>query len=119
MMECEVVFGMDAKVIHVNLEPSFGDHVCEDMIHECLKGWWSIAKTKEHDSGFVETKRSDEHCLPLILLFDMNIVVAPMDVELGKQGGLLHVINQFRNEGEGVSVVNGMAIEVSVILARM
>ena len=107
---------MEVKVIHVNFEPSFCDHVCEDMIHEGLKSWWSVAKTKEHDGGFIEAKGGDERCLPLILFFDANVVVTPTDIELGEQGRLLHVINQLRSKGKGISVANSVTIEVAVIL---
>ena len=116
MMEVKVILGMFAKVIHVNFEPSFCDHVCEDMIHEGLNSWWSVAKTKEHDGGFIEAKGGDERCLPLILFFDANVVVTPTDIELGEQGRLLHVINQLQNKGKGISVANSVTIEVAVIL---
>ena len=57
---------MYPQVIHIDLEPSFGDHVSEDMVHERLKGWGSVAKAKEHYGGFKETKRCDEHRFPFV-----------------------------------------------------
>ena len=98
-------------------KPSFRNHICEDMIHEGLKGRWSIAEAKEHDRRFIETKGGDERCFPLILLFDVNVVVTPTDVEFGEQGGLLHVINQFRDERERIAIANGVAIEIAIVLA--
>ena len=32
------VGGIDKEVIHIDDEPSFGDHVAEGVIHESLKG---------------------------------------------------------------------------------
>ena len=50
MMEDKGTVGMNAKVIHIDLQLAFNDHIGEDVIHKCLKGGWSIAETKEHDS---------------------------------------------------------------------
>ena len=84
MMKNEGIAGVNAKVIHIYLEPLFSDHVREDMIHEGLKYGGCIAEAKEHDSGFVETEESDESCLPLVRLLDPNIVISPANVELGE-----------------------------------
>ena len=75
---------MDPQVVHVNLEPSLGDHVGEDVIHECLKSWRGIAEAEEHHGGFVESKRGDERCFPLVFLPDTNVVIPPPDIELGE-----------------------------------
>ena len=66
---------MYPQVVHVDLEPSLGDHVGEDVVHECLEGRRGIAEAKEHHGGFVESKRGDECCLPLVFLPDVNVVV--------------------------------------------
>ena len=69
------------------------------MVHECLKHGWCIAEAKEHYGGFKESEGGDECCLPLICLLDMNVIVSPLDVELGEESGILHVIYEFRDEG--------------------
>ena len=69
------------------------------MVHECLEGAGGIAKAKEHDGQLKKTQRSDEHCFPLIFLMDLDVVVPPSDVELGEVSGVLHVIDEFRDEG--------------------
>ena len=52
MMEDKGTVGVNVKVIHIDLQPAFGDYISEDVIHECLKGGWSIAEAEKHDSGF-------------------------------------------------------------------
>ena len=52
MMEDKGTIGVNAKIVHVDLQPVFSNHIGEDVIHECLKGGWSIAEAKEYDSGF-------------------------------------------------------------------
>ena len=108
---------MYPQVVHIDLEPSLNDHVSEDMIHERLKSWRSITKAKEHDSGFEEAERSDECRFPLVFLLNANVVITPSNIKLHEQCGVLHIVDQLRNEGERIPVVNGVGIEVSIILA--
>ena len=103
---------MYPQVVHIDLEPSLSDHVSEDMIHECLKSRRGIAETKEHYSGFEEAERSDECCFPLVFLPNANVVIAPSNVKLGEQCGVLHIIDQLRDEGERIPIVNGVGIEI-------
>ena len=93
MMEGEVSLGMDAQVVHIDLQPTFGNHIGEDVIHKRLKSGWSITELEEHDSRFKESKRSDEHSLPLVFFANANVVESPSDIELGKDRGVLHIIN--------------------------
>ena len=109
---------MYSQVVHIDLEPSLGDHVGEDVIHECLKGWRGITEAKEHYGGFVESERGDECSLPLVFLPDANIVVAPPDIKLGEQRRVFHIIDQFWDEGKRVSVANGVGIKIPIVLAR-
>ena len=36
MMEGESAVGVDAKVIHIDFQPVFSNHISEDVIHESL-----------------------------------------------------------------------------------
>ena len=49
MMEGEGAVSVDAKVVHVDLQPVFSDHIGKDVIHEGLEGRWGVAKAEEHD----------------------------------------------------------------------
>ena len=68
------------------------------MVHECLECGWGIAKSEEHYGGFKESKGGDEHSLPLICFLNSDVVVPPVDVKLGEQGRVLHVIDEFGNK---------------------
>ena len=109
---------MYPQVVHVNLEPSLSNHVSKDMIHEHLKSWRSITEAKEHYSRFKEAERSDERRLPLVFLLNANVVITPANIELREQCGVLHIVDQFWDEGERIPVVNGVGIEILIILAR-
>ena len=84
---------MYPQVIHVDLEPLFGNHVGEDVVHERLKGRRGIAEAKEHHGGFIESERGDECCFPLVFLPDTNVVIAPSDIKLGEQCRVFHIID--------------------------
>ena len=66
---------MYPQVIHIDFEPSLGDHVSEDMVHERLKSQRGITEAKEHYGGFKETERSDECRFPLVFLPNANVVI--------------------------------------------
>ena len=108
---------MYSQVVHINLEPSLGNHIGKNMIHERLKGRRGVAEPKEHHSGFKETERSDEHCFPLVFLPDANIVITPANIKLGEQCRVLHVIDQLRDEWERIPVANCVGVEILIVLA--
>ena len=97
MVERKIALCVNAQVIHIYFQPAFGDHVCKDVIHKGLKGGGSVAKPKEHDGWLEESERSNECSLPLIIFSNVNVVESPLDVELGKDCGVFHVVNQFRD----------------------
>ena len=119
MMEGDVVFGVDFHVIHVDFKPFLREHICEDVVHEGLKGGGSVTESKEHDSGFEESHGGDESGLPLIFLSDANVVIPPMNVEFGEQGGFLHVVDEFGDQGERIGVSDGVGVQVVVVLTGM
>ena len=74
----------DKEVVHVDDEPSFGNHVLEGVIHESLECHWGVGKSKEHYRWFKEAFVHDEGSFPLMAVLDANIVVSPADVKLGE-----------------------------------
>ena len=119
MVESYIILGVDSHVIHVDLKPLLWKHICEDVVHEGLEGGGSVAESKEHDSGFKESHGGDESTLPLIFFSDANVVISPMNVEFGEQGGFFHVVNELRNQGERIGVSDGVGVQVVVVLAGM
>ena len=111
------VGGGDEEVIHVDDKPSFSDHVPEGVVHESLEHGGGVAKAEKHDSGFKESLVGNEGGLPLVTIFDLDIVVSPMDIELGEMVNIFELVHKVRDEGEGVCVTGGMPIEIVVVLA--
>ena len=63
------------------------------MVHECLECRRSIAETEKHDCGFIEAEGSNERSLPLIFFVNVNVVISPLYIKFGEEGGILHVID--------------------------
>ena len=70
-----VIVGVDEEVIHVNDEPSFSNHIPEQVRHESLESGGGIGHAKEHDSGFVESSVGNEGSFPLVTFLDLDIVM--------------------------------------------
>ena len=117
MMEGYVILGVDPHVVHVDLKPLLQKHIRKDMVHESLEGGGSVAEPKEHDGGFKESHGGNESGFPLIFLSDVNVVISPMNVEFGEQGGFFHVVDEFGDQGERVGISDSVGVQVAVVLA--
>ena len=119
MVENYIILGVDSHVIHVDLKPLLRKHICEDVVYESLEGGGSVAEPKEHDSGFKKSHGGDESSLSLIFFLNANVVISPTNVEFGEQGGLFHVVDELRDQGEGIGISDGVGVQVVVVLAGM
>jgi hypothetical protein len=74
---------MDNAIVHIDVEVPASDLFFEVIVYHGLKSRGGIGKAKEHYCRFEESFTSLEGSLPLIALLDPDVIVAPMDVELG------------------------------------
>ena len=93
-----IIVGVDKEVIHINDEPSFGDHVPEGIQHKSLESGGRIGHPKEHDGWFVESAVSNEGGFPLVAFLNANIIVPPSDIKLSKDFGVLEFVNEVRDK---------------------
>ena len=107
------------KVIHVDDEPSFSDHVSKRVVHEMLECGGGVAEAEEHDGRCKESFVSNEDYLPLVSIFDLNVVIPPMNVEFGEVTSIFQLVYKVGDEGKRVGIMGGMFVEVAVVLARM
>ena len=89
----------NGQVIHVNDKPSFSDIVGEIEVHKCLKCQWGATKSEKHHCWFEQSKRRDEGSLPFITLLDLNVIISPSYVKLGKERELAKVIDEVGDKG--------------------
>ena len=107
----------DKKVIHVDDEPSFSDHILERIVHEPLEHSGGVAQTEEHNCGFKESFVSDEGHLPLVAILYANVVVSQTNVKLGEMMSIFQLVHEVGDEGKRVGIMGGVFVEVAVVLA--
>ena len=95
------VRGIDKKVVHVDNKPFFYNHIMKGVVHELLKGGGGIGETKEHHGQFKKSFMGDESGLPLMSIFDMNIVIPPADVKFGENLRFLEFVDKIGDEWKG------------------
>ena len=88
------VRGEDKGVVHINDEPSLGDHVSEGVVHKSLEGCRRVGKSEEHYCWFKEALVHDEGGFPLVAVLDANIVIPPANVKLSEQFGVLKFVDE-------------------------
>ena len=59
----------------------------------------------------------NEGCLPLVAVLDLHVVVSPANIKLGENFGISQLIHKVGDEGERVGVMNGVFIDIMVVLA--
>jgi hypothetical protein len=60
------------------------DFFFEDRIHQGLEGGGGISETEKHYGWFEESFVGDERRLPLISVFDPDVIVSPTYIHLGE-----------------------------------
>ena len=111
------VRGGNEEVIHIDDEPSLSNHVLEGVVHESLEHSGGVAETEEHDSGLKEPLVGDESHLPLVAVFDVDIVVPPTNVEFSEVASVFQLVHKVGDKRKGVGVMGGVFVEVLVVLA--
>ena len=86
------------------------------MVHERLEDGRCVGESEEHDHWFVESKGGNECRLPLVLFSQLDVVVFPSYVELGKEGRVLHVIDKFWDERQWIGILDSEGIKVPIVL---
>ena len=107
---------VDKKVIHVNDEPSFSNHVAERVVHEPLEDSREVGKAKEHYCRFKQPFISDESGFPLVAIFDSHIVIPLANIKLGEYLGVMWFVNEVGDKGKRLGITNGVFIDISVVL---
>ena len=75
-----------------------------------------VGHAEEHDSGFIESLVGNEGGLPLVAVFDLDIVISPSHIKLGKDLGIFEFVDEVRDQGKGVCISDSMTVKVSVVL---
>ena len=116
------VIRKNKKVIHIDDEPAFSNHVLEGVIHESLEGGRGVAKPKEHDGWFKKFFVHNEGSFPLISFFDADIIIWRPDVHFSEDrllapfSLLTRSDIRIRYQGKGIGILDGMLVQATIVL---
>ena len=109
-------FHKDQNVIQVHYYNPFGYEGSEDIIHHSLEGGRTVGHSKEHHEGFKEAMVGTEGCFSFISRLDAYVIETPADIKFCEVLGSTELGDEFRDEGEGVSVLDGYSIQHAIVL---
>ncbi|KAG5350263.1 hypothetical protein C0989_011860 [Termitomyces sp. Mn162] len=109
-------FGIDEDVVKVYAHYTLCYEVPEDVVHYGLKGSRAIGESEEHNEQLKQSPVGPEGGLLLISFLDVHIVVTPPDVQFSEVSCTPEVVDELRDEEEGVTVFHCHSIENPVVL---
>ena len=111
-------FCKDEDVIQVDTDYTLGDEILENDIHHGLEGGRAVSETEEHHQRFKESSVGAECGLPFITFLDVDIVVPPVDIELGEVACTLETIDKVGNERKRIDILDSLCIECAIVLDK-
>jgi len=81
-----------------------------------LEGGGTVGHSEEHYEGFKEAVIGMEGCLPFVSGLNLYVIETLLDVKLSEVFGSAELGDEFRDEGEGVSVLDGYGVQHTIVL---
>jgi len=91
----------------------------EDLIHYSLESSRAVSHSKEHHEGFEEAVIGAKDYFPFISGLDMYIIKAPADVEFCEVFSSVKLRDEFRDEGERISVLDSHGVQHTIVLDQL
>ena len=108
-------FGCDDDIVNVNVGVAASNVKDKDVIHHVLEGGGGVVQPERHDFPFITPSGRSEGSLPFVSRLDPNVVVTGSNIQFGKAGTTLPLVDELWDEREGVRVFNRDGVEFSVI----
>jgi len=109
----------DQDVIQVYYYDPFSYESSKDVIHYSLEGSGTVGHSKEHHERFEEVTVGVEGHLPFISRLDTYIIETPLDIKFCEVPGSTELGDKFRDEEEGISVLNGYGVQHTIVLDQL
>ena len=106
-------------IIHVYRNDAVSYNVSENLVHHSLKSGRAVHQTEVHYQRLEQALIGAECHLPLIAFTNVNVVVAPVNIELREDLDTFESMDEVVNEWEGVSVFAHDDIEGLVVLDEL
>ena len=106
----------DQNVVQVHYDDPFRYDSSEDVVYHSLEGGGAVGHSEKHYEGFEETMVGAEGCLPFVSGLDVYIIETPADVQFCKIPGSTELGDEFGDEEERVSVLDGYSVQCTIVL---
>ena len=100
----------DQNVLQVHYDNPLRYDGSEDVIHHSLEGGGAVGHPEKHYEGFEEATVGAEGCFPFISRLDAYIIETPVDVQFCEVSGSTELRDEFGDEGERISVLDGYGV---------
>jgi len=115
-LHVSLVLREDQNVVQVHYHDPFGYEGPEDVVHHSLEGGGTVGHSEEHYKGFEEAVIGMEGCLPFVSGLDTYVIETPSDVKLCEVLSSTELGDEFRDEGEGVPVLDSYSVQHTIVL---
>ena len=106
----------DQNVVQVYYYNPFGYESSEDVICHSLEGGGTVGHSEEHHERFKEATVGAEGCFPFISGLDAYVIETPADIQFCEVSGSVELRDEFRDEREGVPVLDGHGVQRAIVL---
>jgi len=106
----------DQDVIQVYHYDPFDYESSEDVVHHSLEGGRTVGHSEEHHERLEETAVGAKGRLPFISGLDMYVIETPLDIKFCEVPGSAELGDEFRDERERVSVLDGYGVQRVIVL---
>jgi len=106
----------DQNVVQVHYDDPFRYDSSEDVVHHSLEGSGAVGHSEKHYEGFEETTVGMKGCLLFVSGLDAYIIETPADIQFCEIPGSAELGDEFRDEGERVSVFDSYGVQCTVVL---
>ena len=100
----------DQNVVQVHYDNPLRYNGSEDVIHHSLEGGGAVGHPEKHYEGFEEATIGAESCFPFISRLHAYIIETPADVQFCEVSGSAELRDEFRDEREQISVLDGYGV---------
>ena len=100
----------DQNIVQVHYDNPFRYDGSEDVVHHSLEGGGAISHPEKHYEGFKEAMVSVEGCFLFISGLDAYIIETPADVQFCEVSGSAELRDEFGDERERISVLDGYGV---------
>jgi len=94
-------------------------HKDQNVVHYSLEGSGTVGHSKEHHEKFEEAAVSAKGRFPFISRLNAYIIEAPADIQFHGVPSSAELGDEFGNEGEGISVLDGYGIQYTIVLDQL